>query len=323
MKKLLIITLTAGLMLFSSIAALGAIHNNTSDFLNWSRGEFGLMEPLLSSVTGNATDTWYSVAPDKNVFKSNTSSMDNFLLLKGEYIINDQTFVGLGYLDLEDDTDPVTLTNLTGSYLFGMGLFIGLDYFDFDVYNGYTISPGYRLDIDDASYLALSLDYQVASDEDFNEIVGYEIDYAYYGDKAKFYLQYYSGTDEGLMGGDNAYKLGGAFQVNDEVVLGLNYMSVEDLSDYDAGLTWTPDFMTLDFKFGTIMEENYYDISGIYNLTEQIGLGIEYFSFDPINGERITLKFKYQDENSKFIFGYVPEDTYPESFSLSYKYNFK
>ena len=324
MKKLLIITLAIGLIFCSSATSWGAVHYRNGDRMYWVLGEYTtLIETFITEKSGSASDTWYSINPDKNVIKGDVSSLEDVTLLSGEYILDDQTFVGVSNLSIEGDE----LTEIRGSYLFDFGLFIGLDYFAYSAppdtdLSLYIISPGYRLNINEQSYLALSLDYGIDPDTDYSEVLGYDLDYAYYGETAKCYAQYYNWTPEGIDA--TVYDLGAAFRVADEIVIGFNYFRDEDSSDYDAGLTWKPDFMTLDFMIGTILEDGFYAVSGIVNLTDNIGAGLEVFNIDQTDDNRIMVKFKFENDNSKFIFGYVLDsDLYDAAFNLSYKYSFK
>lgn len=322
MKQLLVAILILGLICCCSGAALGAIHPKSGDFHNWSQGDFVMIEMSLLFLIGTGSDTWYTITPNQNILKSDLFSMDEIANFNLDYILNDQTFAGLSILDLSGDT----FTDFRGGYLFDFGLFVGLNYYDLDSdVSFYTLSPGYRFDLNDQTYLALSFDYTVVNDENFEEISGYDLDFAYYGDTAKFYAQYYAATEE-WMNDFNAFDLGGAIQTTDEIVIGFNYYSIDavDYSDYDVGLTWTPDFMTFDLQLGTILEESFYSISGIFNVNENIGLGLEAFNWDPIDDHRIMLKFKYQNDASKFIFGYVIEnDFYDEAYTLLYEYRFE
>jgi hypothetical protein len=325
LKKLLLTITAFGLMLGISGAAFGAVHSTNGDFINWSTGEMNFsVNGLFALYTGKAADTWYTVAPEINVFKAEVMSSDGFSSYGGEFILNDQTFAGLNvFNDIGMVGPPIdSLTNLRASYLFDFGLFVGIDYYALDggSYDSlYTISPGYRFGFGDDNYVALSLDYMVNPDMDFAEIVGYDLDIVYFFAGGRFFFQYYSATDEAQMMRDTAYDLGVVFQVADEVVIGANYYNVEDSSDYSVGLTWTPDFMVLDLQIGTFMEESNYALSALFSIGANWALGLGYESFEPFSDDKTIFKVKYMNDSSKLIFGYVLEnDSYPASYLLGY-----
>jgi hypothetical protein len=265
MKRLLVLPLILCLLLIGTTGALGAVHNPESGFSTWAfTAPFYIFSAFQGVFMSDGSDTWYKVAPESK-FKAYTASADTMAFYGAEFTLNDQTFVTLNSTSM--DGPPIDMMEFKGSYLFDFGLFVGLDYVSVDgspgLDPGYVLSPGYRFNFGDESYVALSIDYMILSDIDFEEIVGYDIDFVYTFDGGRFFAQYYLSTDESVFDGEAGFDLGATYQAGDELVIGFYYWAIEDTDQYHAGLTWTPDFMTFDLMIGSVMDEGFYALSGI------------------------------------------------------------
>lgn len=321
MKRLLLISLVLLAMLGSGSCAWGAIHSFNGDVLGWSFSEYSMG---LSLEFQWATDTRFTTEPDPAKFWGNG------------FVVTDQvSFIGLGYYQDDfifaevanispDSSDSATL--IRGSYLFDFGLLVGLDYCsDYSGATAYVIAPGYAYKFDDNSYAALSLDYLSAPDEDFNEVVAYDLDFKYYGDGIKAYLQYYIVTDENPFVPDDVYDIGLAYQVSDEVTIGLSGYGWSDETNLFAGLTWINDLVIFDAGIGsdTGDDETYYDLSAIFKFAETMGAGLEYLQYSEDDDAQIIIKFRYLTDESKFGLNYgLENDTYPAMYNLTYQQNF-
>jgi hypothetical protein len=312
MKRFSSVILAAILLLVAATCSLGAVKNINGDFYSTSR-----MGAFVDTYAPKSLDTWYSITPVGKQLKLIGGSINTWGSgVAADYYLNDQTFLSLASLN-SDGASFDNFSIMKGSYLFGFGFFVGLEYGTSDNdYNYYLISPGYRFSFGDDSYLALSVDY-VNDSDDYSEIIGYELNSKYYTDMMKFYGQVYF-PDESAS--DTAYLLGVNFQVADAVVLGLKYFDIGDFSYYTLGFTWTMERFILDFEyFANNDDDSSYELGGMFMINEAFGIGLGYLDVDGAPDAQLSAKFKYVSDSNEFGLVFKPEnDTWPQEYYLTY-----
>ena len=238
------------------------------------------------------SDSWYSVEPD-----------------------NDPGFVELGYTDFVNG-----ITALRANYILESGLFAGFDYYNADGDDSLLISPGYRFKIKDQGYASISVNY-LYEDENTKDITGYNLDLKLYGDGAKFVAQYYI-PDNDI--DDDSYVVAAAFKADDQTVIGFSYYDIKSIDSFDIGLTWKPEFMTVDIQYANINDFDQYRISGMYNLADNLALGAEYIDYE-VGDSDIWAKIKFTvDDATKLFFGYnLENDTHDDIIIVNCLYNIK
>lgn len=297
MKRMLIFILAFMLVLLVSFGAMAAAHRNGDDYA--------------------VTDTWYYVEDTKPyLYVSNYSYSEadtGFTVV--EFYENDQTFACLragqqiGY----------TATVIKGSYLFKPGIFVGLQNYSGDYYNGGNIiSPGYRLSFGENSYVAFSLDYDMPKSGN-SQIFNLDIDAKFLQENMKIigYLNIpqgdYSGNDSEL--GVNFY-----YRIIDPLTVYAGLHN-EGESEVTVGGTFKGvPHLILDGALQTGSGSSALWVSGMF-LIGNFGVGGEIYTLE---GEsQITLKAKYATDKNRFVLMYAPKTDYWSSkVSLAYELNF-
>lgn len=323
MNRMFIVIFSLAMLLALATGTQGAVHSGASDFSTYGMSMAEIFDIELGA------DSWYTTTPEDPYFKAAYFRIeDTVSRVSGEYYLSDFTFAGIGYTVPDSSTSVEWSMGLLGSYLFDFGLFVGLEYGFMEpgptppAYESYyNLSVGYCYELGENSYIALSVNYNSVPDVDFSEIVGYDIDLVYYFDNGRAYFQYYLPTDENTILDDDAYDLGVAFLVAEEIVLGFNYSAADTDYEYDLGLTWSPAFMVLDFQYGgtEMDDDNFYAVGALFHLNELFHLGFNWNQ--PNNAEaQVTLKFKYTTDMAQFLLAYVLEnDDDPARYYLAYK----
>jgi hypothetical protein len=308
MNRIFVVVLSIAMLFALATGTQGAVHSYQSNFMSW--GMMDSFEPSL--IFGSPIDTWFSVKPDETSFKAALYSDDSGNIGIATYYLNDFTFVEL-FLDSPDSGDGIT--NPRGSYLFDFGLFIGLDYFNYSSAL-FILSPGYRFNLQDHGYVALSLDYTMEPDSDYAEVTGYDLDAKYATDTVEFFAQYYSPTDKYPIA-DAFYDLGFNIKAGDELTWGFRYFRISsstplDGSIYYLGLTWDTDLLILDADVGSNnmgpSDATFYDVSAIFKFGNGFGLGLQYSSYEDDPNDQISIKFKYIGNSSEFSLVYALEN---------------
>jgi hypothetical protein len=321
MKKIAILLLILTLLALNATTTCGATHSRYGDFTTFIY--------YTANTSNIGSDTWYSATPVKPFVKvtyypvNNDPVTGDATSIYTEFNLNDQTFFGMGSEQYE--TAYVSITNFYFSYLFELGIFVGVDYYGFKdhIYdNAYTVSLGYRQDLGEQGYLAVSADFLSIPDADFQDVVSYDADFVYYFTRSYLFFQYFVPTE--------ALELGIRIIGGDTVTLGLDYVEIDTLASlerrlYSAGLTWTPDFMIFDIQFGGDFEDaSFYNLSLLFKAAESLHLGFEYLNENENNDAQIMAKIKYVKDDYYLIGGYIFEnDSYPSAFFLNFKYNLK
>ena len=152
------------------------------------------------------------------------------------------------------------------------------------------------------------------------EVEGYDVDFKYFTDNYKLFGQIlFDVPDDGIN-----LDLGLNYKISNELVLGF---IVEQYVDEDAtlgvGLTYQPDFMTLDFVTTSDGEDNSYAISGMFNLDKNLrgGLG---FGREDASELEVYLKAVYSFDigDLKFVFR-APNSDFGSLFYVGYQKDFK
>ncbi len=308
MKKVLILAAMMLLVLLISINTLGAVR---------SLGD------------GPATvDHWYSIEPDTPYFLGNfygiNQETDPIQILNFEIYKNDQTFFTYNY----NFVGPISTLNLSGSFLFDSGFFIGVRSTTVEDHSMYlyghqtTLSPGYRAAIDENSYLAASFDFVSTRFE--SKIIAYDFSGKIFAEGFKITgdFSYYPDTER-----VNA-ALEGALVVSEHVVAGMdaNYSSATQVIDYTAGLTYAGEPLTVDAQTGYISEytDYFYSINGVFNVSDFLHFGATYTKYNQDLNGCLVLKAQFGTDHSKFVLKYnSANNTYYEALTLAYEYKFK
>jgi hypothetical protein len=306
MKRASSILLAAMLLLVAATCSLGAVKNIGGDFYSESDSSY-----WVDYFNPRSVDTWFSIAPDTKRVKLIGGSIENVGSgFAAEYYLNDQMFASVASLTNDGGLGTDSFTTVKGSYLFGFGLFLGLEYATYDTDNYFVFSPGYRFNFGDDSYLAISADY--FDGDGYSDMMGYEINAKYFTDNLKFYGGVYM-PDENYDSTDLYLLLGVNFQVSDTVVIGLMYYDEEDNSEYTLGFTWTLERFILDFKYyADDDDDTSYELGGMFLINEAIGVGLGYLDEDWLDDAQLSVKFKYVTDTNEFSFIYKLEnDSYP------------
>lgn len=304
MRIFAVLLAAVSLVLLLPVYALGAIHNFGDGYTR--------------------TDTWFRITPDKPYIEAhyrNMGSTSPETLLGFEYYQNDQTFVDFN--SYKEGT--VNWTYVYGSYLTSFGLFAGLNLYS-HTYPGYSfqdtkISPGYRLALDDQSYVAISLDYY--SSETLKDILDYEINARYYTDKMKVFGDIVSYTKP-TYGTDRVY-LGINYQVAKPVVVGGSLSTSEASNTLLVGGTYQSDLVIIDGQISNYSPKigdgsNQINLSGMFLLGDNFKVGAQYLKNSTVDDAALTLKAKMEMEKSSFTLKYTPKnDSFLSSMSLSYQ----
>jgi hypothetical protein len=302
LKRLSVVLLVLGLLLLCSSGALALRHGNEGEGTN--EGNYSI---------DTRTDTWYSIAPTAPYWQAAYRHVGNMDVTTffGEWYQKDQLFVSAKLVDVTGGG-----TELRASYLFNFGLFLGLDYLSPDPGSNTTwFSPGFRFDLGDDSYLALSADYYSSASVD--EIRNYDLDLKYYTEMM-FVFAEINATKSAYTN----YDFGLNYQVNDLWVLGAKLYFQGNHTGYMAGFTLTTDPAIVDFTYSNdSASDSYYKIGAMFNLTDSIGLGFEYYTIG-VSGidPDYTINFKYLiNDNAKFKISYELENDSREAiYTLSY-----
>lgn len=327
-KTIAILSISMIMVFLSATIALGAMMIPMLGTVHDIGGDF------TSDLLGYSQDfnNWYTVGNTAPHFDFHYFYGDQYSSSSLGYYQNDQTFLEASHAGIY-----VNLNNVRGSYLFNDGLFLGFN----DYYVAGTsvtfIAPGFRLNFNDNAYAALSIDYE--STDRYHGISGYDLDFKYADDSAKIWGQFYRSKSNG----ENFYDLAGNFKVNDGMVIGLAYRDYAGFTSYWGGFTWNREKFIVDTMVGKFSnfffrrapgpnpgKESIYAISGVYNVSDNLGIGVKYSYNDYISGLLLTdhghtesLKLKYSLEKSAFSLEYCLDNNYhPQLYYLNYELTF-
>lgn len=306
------------MLLLNAGIAQGAVHHNGSDYFDAVLMGFDFGIPKM--------DTWYTIDKEQQQFQGGIFDLRDYNTASLQWYWNDHTFVALEYADFFLYEGPLELKSLRASYLWDFGLFTGLFVGNDSADTVILFSPGYRFSLGDDGYIAISLDY--LSGDDYDEIVGYDLDFKHYFTKGKLWghLYYEDNIDQTLI------QLGGNFKVADNLVVGFKAMDMEfmDYSRYSAGFTWTPQRFVVDGTVGHFgfKDEDYtfYSVSGMFAVTDKLSLGAQYEKHPSIlgnplftlRGNQYSFKIKYAtDDYSVGLIYSFENDSTPDSFWLT------
>lgn len=290
MKNPFGILIAVGLILIVSTSSFGAVH------------PYGMAD----------TDTWYSIEPDSpfaEFFYLRPNTDTNTYIVLGQFYQNDQTFFAPEY----HSSDPQSLTEVEGSYLFDFGLFMGLDYQNLNITplgsgSSLQISPGYRWNLDDKNnYVAVSFDYITSNppgpSPSGSKIASYDLDAKYYTDSMKL-------TGEAVFLNDSTgnvrVDLAGVWKLNDAMTVGGElYSSSSIYYGAEVGLTYAQEFYIIDAKTGVKYNQPMStDASFMYHIANGFFVGGE-GDYPGTGDVGFTLKAKYQGENSRLLFAWA------------------
>jgi hypothetical protein len=323
--------MSISLVLSVPIITYGAVHN-------------------LGDPSAN-TDNKFTIEPEKIYFEGHIDLLSNLIYPDYglELYLNDQTFADFnsffygGYRN----------TYIRGSFLTDSGFFLGLDLLYTDYDPDYfldnelwlnTISPGFRLALDDQSYIAASFDFRLSGMN--SRIVGYEMNTKVYGEKTKFTGNIYRYSKDGSIDAD----FGINYQMAEPFIIGANikytnltnsFFSIMATRTMDIGFTYKMDPVIFDVE-SIFCNYTYFDgsedvygqgsyndstlsISGMLQLQENLYIGAEYdnYRLAPFYGEYSCLYLKARYDMAKrqslvFRYGYDSNLTTKELF-LAFK----
>lgn len=264
--------------------------------------------------TWHKTDGWYSIVPESPYVEvyyndnSNQKTTDTPRLGVEGYA-NEQTF-----FDVHTQNGNSDINYIAGSFLFENGLFIGGSYSGDSKNNVSYITPGFRLNLNDFNFVALSFEYRTSNEPNVDdEIVGYDMHYKYWVDK-KTYLggEVYLPKD-----GETYWWLGFNVKPADDLVLGAYYETQSNTDRYHGGFTYTPMPFIIDAEIGQD-EENYYAVSGMLIMSDTLRLGADYFKYNDDKDGAIHLKLNYGNDKTNLIIKYrLKNDTYDSTITAA------
>lgn len=312
MKIFSVVLLVIGLALTSTLPAMAEIHPAGSDFLTANPNPFFL---LLTGVIPKP-EQWFTIKDAEPGIYVNLQSYsaDFFSNLNINFQQNDQMFIGLDQL-----TSNGVLTELYGNYLFNNGIFIGFVNKGGLGTNDSLISGGYRLSLNDKSYVAFSIDERTGNDPDgiFGSqegVYGYEVCGKYFLDNAKLFGEVYIFRDTTV---DPYLMVGGNLALTDNLTTGLKLEKEGDFQHDYIGLTWSKDRLTLNGSYGMVNEEgtfHYLAVGGSYQIQDGLAAGLSYSNFgtDPTNkyGYQLSIHYKTGFVNFGFYYNHDYFDNY-------------
>jgi hypothetical protein len=298
MKKLLIsASLLLGLTLLTTISTLAAVHNFTGDFFN----------PFLEShYNGPSFDDWYYIEKDAPSATVRASFPKDCNYLGMEYFINDQTFVNFSYAD-PDDFDSIALLN--GSYLFDNHFFVGLDTASVDDDTQITVTPGYRFDLDENCYVAVSMDYALNHDDLYQDsgLVDFEVNGRYYTQDSRIFGALIIPNDDVTPTDDTYFNIGGAYKYADNIVVGANLWSLGDIDYFEVGCTTAFDKLGAELRYisdDTAINKEKIDCNVLYSFADNIRAGLETYKENHVDDLYWVAKAKYtiDQKNAAILF---------------------
>ncbi|HYH01694.1 MAG TPA: hypothetical protein VEC37_01190, partial [Bacillota bacterium] len=271
MKTILQLFFLLTLLIWNSSGAWGMVHSSGEMFL---------------------TDTWYSVEPEQPSWQLAYQKLSgsNTYIAKSDFYQNEHTFFQVN----SSKIFRFKLWELAGSYLFDSGFFVGLAHSDTSSSDSTLIAPGYRFNLNEQSFVALSLDYLSSSGAD--RVTGYDLDLHYYGDSFKFIGEIYRPRDDEAE--DTYVDAGFAIAVTKGLVVGCDYNN--DYHDLSAGFTYNTKPLIIDYEYLNSKDEDYAysKLSGMARLGAYCGVGMEYLKYTDISDPRYTLKFKFTNDKT-------------------------
>jgi hypothetical protein len=309
MKKALILSLVLCLTLLTTGNTLAAVHNFSGDF--WSPNllpDFSNHSCKYFRETGMPSmpsfEGWYYIEKDTPGVTAR-GSLGNGTAFGAEFFQSDQDFVNFYYYDPDNSGSYLYLK---GSCLFENDFFVGVDYGDSQL----TVAPGFRLDLDDNCYVAASLDYAVNHQYSTSDspngyqssgLVELEINGRYYTADSRVYGQFIIPNGD-VAGIDDLFLLGGgAYQYQNNIILGANLVSWGDYSYYEVGCTAAFNQIGAEFRYINDDGTGLFDCNVLYPFTDQIRAGLELK--DMFDDPYIILKGKYTvDKKSAAILMY-------------------
>ncbi len=264
--------------------------------------------------TWHNTDNWYSVTPETSYFELYYNDR-NFARLGVEGYANEQTFI-----NVQTKSGNSEVNYFAGSLLLNNGLFLGGSYSGDSDNHIIYISPGFRLNLAEASFVALSCDYLTSDPNRYgsynDEIIGYDVYYKYFvDDNVKLGGEVYFPKDS-----DTFWWLGINIKPADDLVIGAYYETQGDTNRYHGGFTFSPMPLIIDAEIGCDTIDDYYAVSGMLATSDTFRLGADYFKYDYLDNGAIHAKFNYGNDKTSFIFKYrFKNDDYSSVITASFK----
>jgi len=298
---------------------------------------------MMASYFGEPDDLWYTVTPEepfRQIGYYNVPELKKYELSSQIYQ-NDQTFFNISY---EDHSHELSIPewgidlysdimDINASYLFDSGIFIGLEHnrhlnientmestATWDTNNITFISPGFRYNYSQNSYVAFSVD--ILDDEEETETYGYEFNLKHFQDKIYWetniyhYLSDYSNHDTNINCQLN-------YQFSNQLVGGISsYFYQNDYLDdsFYAGFTWTPQPLIINFRYNyQSSDTNSQSLYAIYQANQNIGLGLQLYKSSEIPKTSYSYTLRSRIGNGHIKISYHPHyDNFLENYSLVY-----
>ncbi len=297
MKTFLRFLLAACLVLGLGTVSLAAVHSFQQGYFGdfFPTGEAGPIEVEFSILT--PADRTFTLEDQDQGFKAKGSFGINgadLTLVNLEYYQNDFVFGDLMYFGVTGN-----VYDLRGGYLWeDLGLFVGLDYFTGEGDSDYIASGGYRFDLGDGNYAALSLDYYGGGYDGF---CIFEAHTKYRTDGMKL-------TGQLDVEDDGDYRLHGkaSFAAGDDLVWGGGFTWFNsDFYMVFAGLTWESGGFLFDGLVNVFDEGDLlYLLSGMYSFSDSLAAGVGYYGKKG-SDDMISLKGKYLMDEGTLDFSYA------------------
>jgi hypothetical protein len=302
MRKLLITaSLVLGLTLLMAGGTLAAVHNFTSDF----SGKYTLKD--FAEFDNTSFDGWYYIEKDEASATARGSFGDNDAL-GFEFFQNDQFFANASYISEDGEKDLIALK---ASYLFDNQVFFGVDFGTKDGDNQFIVSPGYRFDLDQDAYVAVSMDYALNHDLNYDKsgIIDFEVNGRYYTSNSRIYGQLIIPNDDVTISDDIYCKIGGAYQYAQNIVVGGIFTQEDGDSTIEVGATTSFDKFGVEGRVILEDDQNTLDFNGIYTFTDNIKGGLEVAKVEDVDDLYVIAKAKYAiDKQNSAIFTYQFEN---------------
>jgi len=232
-------------------------------------------------------------------------------MVGAEYYLNDFIFGDLAYVE----NPGGEATYLRGGYLWEeLGVFAAFEYLAMDGESEYIVSGGYRFDLGNGGYAALSVDYYGG---EYGDTFAVEAAVKYFADGLKLSGQLYVYEDGDFFGHAKANVAAG-----DNLVWGGGLNFGDGYFDAFLGLTWSGENVVFDGLIGGDDEGDFrYYLSYLYSFSDAFAAGINYLDGDGVGDGIIGLKGQYQLGDGALVFSYTTSIENAESgyIGLSYE----
>lgn len=260
------------------------------------------------------TDHWFTIEVQKPYIGARLVERDSETVEYFQYYQNEQTFFRLGYSEGNK--------LLVGSYLWESGWFFGAGFSDsVSGPDSWAISPGYRFNLDNGGFIAMSVDY-IKYDNSGQTETGFEFDSVVRPENAKIETDIIYDRLTGVVVRAGRIDMSAMqvissvdYQVSEHLVIGgsVGYVrqNIDDMSlsasNMSAGFTWDTNFAVVNVAVSDGNRSTRFDEAEIlFKLSDDLRLDMEASKY---SGESTSMYYGlvYYAGAHRFMIGYAEE----------------